>query len=184
MTRACWPGTCRGESAAAGCAAGVTLATSSRRMPTCSHANATKDFIASSRLIYTMLTKGEEYTDQGQDYYEDNGAWNERPQIGQAVRFRTQYDNRERQLVGALLKCQIPIDGSTVTIPHIDPWLGAVTRRCAMPAQPSAITVVTSWPTISPASRQSTHSSSSTLTKPIRSDGPSRVRGRTQLVLG
>ena len=24
-----------------------------------------------ARLIYTMLTKGEEYTDQGQDYYED-----------------------------------------------------------------------------------------------------------------
>ena len=23
-----------------------------------------------ARLIYTMLTKGEEYTDQGQDYYE------------------------------------------------------------------------------------------------------------------
>ena len=25
----------------------------------------------SARLIYTMLTKGEEYTDQGQDYYEE-----------------------------------------------------------------------------------------------------------------
>lgn len=24
-----------------------------------------------ARLIYTMLTKGEEYTDQGQDYYEE-----------------------------------------------------------------------------------------------------------------
>jgi hypothetical protein len=24
-----------------------------------------------ARLIYTMLTKGEEYTDQGQDYFED-----------------------------------------------------------------------------------------------------------------
>ena len=24
-----------------------------------------------ARLIYRMLTKGEEYTDQGQDYYED-----------------------------------------------------------------------------------------------------------------
>ena len=25
-----------------------------------------------ARLIYTMLTKGEEYTDQGQDYYEEH----------------------------------------------------------------------------------------------------------------
>ena len=24
-----------------------------------------------ARLIYTLLTKGEEYTDQGQDYYEE-----------------------------------------------------------------------------------------------------------------
>ena len=24
-----------------------------------------------ARLIYTMLTKGQEYTDQGQDYYEE-----------------------------------------------------------------------------------------------------------------
>jgi len=24
-----------------------------------------------ARLIYTMLTKGEQYTDQGQDYYEE-----------------------------------------------------------------------------------------------------------------
>jgi hypothetical protein len=24
-----------------------------------------------ARLIYTMLTKGEEYTDQGQDYFEE-----------------------------------------------------------------------------------------------------------------
>ena len=24
-----------------------------------------------ARMIYTMLTKGEEYTDQGQDYYEE-----------------------------------------------------------------------------------------------------------------
>ena len=24
-----------------------------------------------ARLIYTMLTRGEEYTDQGQDYYEE-----------------------------------------------------------------------------------------------------------------
>lgn len=24
-----------------------------------------------ARLIYTMLTKGEEYTDQGQEYYEE-----------------------------------------------------------------------------------------------------------------
>ncbi|MBY0469303.1 MAG: hypothetical protein K2Q07_10035 [Burkholderiaceae bacterium] len=24
-----------------------------------------------ARLIYTMLSKGEEYTDQGQDYYEE-----------------------------------------------------------------------------------------------------------------
>jgi len=24
-----------------------------------------------ARLIYTMLTKGEEYTDRGQDYYEE-----------------------------------------------------------------------------------------------------------------
>lgn len=24
-----------------------------------------------TRLIYTVLTKGEEYTDQGQDYYEE-----------------------------------------------------------------------------------------------------------------
>ena len=25
-----------------------------------------------ARLIYTMLTKGEDYTDQGQDYYEQH----------------------------------------------------------------------------------------------------------------
>ncbi|MDR2012061.1 MAG: IS110 family transposase, partial [Rhodanobacter sp.] len=43
-----------------------------RRM--CAHMDKAKAVTAAAhklaRLIYTMLTKGEEYTDQGQDYYE------------------------------------------------------------------------------------------------------------------
>ena len=34
-----------------------------------------------ARLIYTMLTKGEEYVDQGQDYYEERYRQRVLPQL-------------------------------------------------------------------------------------------------------
>ena len=41
----------------------------------CAHMDKPKAVTAAAhklaRLIYSMLTKGEEYTDQGQDYYEE-----------------------------------------------------------------------------------------------------------------
>jgi hypothetical protein len=51
-----------------------------------------------ARLIYRMLTRGEEYTDQGQDYYEDR--YRERaPPIGQARR-KTRHETGRLRTTG------------------------------------------------------------------------------------
>ena len=59
--------------AAALCSSQSALGAYLRRM--CARMDKPKAVTATAhklaRLIYTMLTKGEEYTDQGQDYYEE-----------------------------------------------------------------------------------------------------------------
>lgn len=65
-----------------------------------------------ARLIYTMLTKGQEYTDQGQDYYEERYR-EPRPAGAVAARCKARHPDgadRTRRTTG--LKNTLPISHS------------------------------------------------------------------------
>ena len=94
-------------------------------------------------------------------------------QVSEAVRTGAQHDDRDVEPRKALLEREIPI--------HSDEYLELSFRQAEqLPVldrnQRISRAVLTSWPTTSCASRQSTHSSTKTLTKARLPGGPWPVR--------
>jgi hypothetical protein len=99
--------------------------------------------------------------------------WNKRAQVGQPIGPCLKHKDAKRQRVDALLKCRIAVNRYEC----IEPTGAALKQRAiSTPVQPSPTTVETSWPVMSRARRRSTRSSSSNLTRRIRSIDPSPAR--------